>query len=256
MYKFVVSSICQINEAQTHQQKTNKEGGGRLASITKKCDAERGKHTRVAGKHVFKSELLAFNADADTVILEADSLTTDLSPLEITEAEEEEHDVELEESPGTTVLNFADVSKSESLQAGVPADVEEQKTDVIPIISGTDGAQGAAKVAEEKPPVLKVQFFVKVKKSGEVFEIKEETTSVGKSKYADIQIKDTKTVSRIHINFHKKDDTLFVEDNISTNGTFVNNEQLAGGAWREVFDGDVIRISDEVLLISKKVGGE
>lgn len=235
----------------------NKEGGERLASNMKKCGAERGKHTRVAGKHVFKSELLTFDADAKTVILDADSLTTDLSTLGVVDVKEAEAIAEAEvvaetvaeeeESPGTTVLNFADVSGSLAAPVDEVADVEEQKTDVIPIVS---------EVEEPKQTVPEVKFFVKVKKSGDIFEIKNETTSVGKSKFADIQIKDTQTVSRIHINLHKKDGALFIEDNISTNGTFVNNEQLAGGAWREVFDGDVVRISDEVLLISMSEGGK
>ena len=105
---------------------------------------------------------------------------------------------------------------------------------------------GNAPTQQEKPAGI----FLTRKKTGEVFPITREYTTVGKSKYSDIQIKDTQTVSRNHIILQQKEGRLFVEDDESLNGTFINNERMKSGSKSEIFDGCVLRLSDEELTVS------
>ncbi len=111
--------------------------------------------------------------------------------------------------------------------------------------AATSSATPAAS-PQEKPAGI----FLTRKKTGEVFPVTREYTTVGKSKYSDIQIKDTQTVSRNHIILQQKEGRLFVEDDESLNGTFINNERMKSGSKSEIFDGCVLRLSDEELTVS------
>ncbi len=231
------------------------------------------------------SKTTILNADTKTIILNADveieeeSNQTEIETSAETEVEAEpqvEKVTSLEEPPGTTVLNFADVTSKELKEKEKPEVKAEVKSE--PKKEETQGGNSVLKkakavvskkgketptpdetpsiwVPETKPQKKETAFQVKVKKSDEVFDLQKEKTTVGKSKYSDIQIKDTQTVSRTHIILHLEDDKLIVEDNKSLNGTFVNNERLVTGERREVSDGDVIRVSDEELIVCSKEGG-
>ena len=232
-----------------------------MASVIKNNRESSGKSLSSIACHNFKDELYGseadskttiLNADSETIILHADEGTIDLSDDSETDccATSEEpanvEDILSTEPPGTTVLNFADV-KDKIPFGVVPEDGDaeiEQEPQVKP-------ASQAAPVTEQKPEP-KVVISVEVKGSGDVFEITKGSTTVGKSKYSDLQIKNTQTVSRTHIILHRKENRLFVEDNNSLNGTFINNEKLTSGETHEVFDGDVVRISDEELTVSVK----
>lgn len=69
--------------------------------------------------------------------------------------------------------------------------------------------------------------------------------TLGRSPDADIQIIDT-GISRKHIYMHYADNTVFVEDLESANGTYVNGKQLSGEI--EVRNGDQISIGISTVL--------
>ena len=52
------------------------------------------------------------------------------------------------------------------------------------------------------------------------------------------------TVSRLHVRFDKKEDTYFLTDLNSTNGTFVNGRKLDNNETAELSLGDQIGIAD------------
>lgn len=249
-----------------------------MASIIKKKKDVQGRHVRGIEECKFVDELLNSEADSKTTILDADSQTTILEAEESDTAKEfkaePEHEPEVqeqssqEEPPGTTVLNFADVTSKE-LKVEEKPEVKEKKAE--PQKSVLKKAKNVVSKKKNEEPTVEATpsimwepeevkpksagFQIKLKKTGEAFDLEKEKTSVGKSKFSDIQIKDTQTVSRTHVILHLDGDKLFVEDNKSLNGTFVNNQRLLSGERREVFEGDVIRMSDEELVVCSKEGG-
>ena len=237
-----------------------------MASIIKKNRRNAGKTARSVADCNFKSDLYRSEPDSETTILCADSNTTILcsdagdtaltADLVTTVLDSSEDSVKIEdnlfsEPPGTTVLNFADVK--DKIPFGVVPDDDEAEDDELEPAPEpqAEASSEPAPMLEEKPEP-KVVISVEVRGSGDVFEITKDSTTVGKSKYSDVQIKNTQTVSRTHIILHRKENRLFVEDNSSLNGTFINNEKLTSGETREVFDGDVVRISDEELIVCVK----
>lgn len=245
-----------------------------MASIIKKKKDVQGRHVRGIEECKFVDELLNSEADSKTTILDADSQTTILEAEKLKKAEEPEHEPKVqeqpsqEEPPGTTVLNFADVTSKE-LKVEEKPEVKEKKAEPQKSVLKKSKNVVSKKKNEEStveatPSIMwepeevkpkRAGFQIKLKKTGEAFDLEKEKTSVGKSKFSDIQIKDTQTVSRTHVILHLDGDKLFVEDNKSLNGTFVNNQRLLSGERREVFDGDVIRMSDEELVVCSKEGG-
>ena len=83
-------------------------------------------------------------------------------------------------------------------------------------------------------------------RTGLTFVIKPNTgLTLGRSPDADIQIIDT-GISRKHIHMHFVDETVFVEDLDSANGTYVNGEQLR--REMEIRNGDQISIGVSTVL--------
>ena len=63
------------------------------------------------------------------------------------------------------------------------------------------------------------------------FEIHEDKVYIGRSPVNDIQVKDL-SVSRRHLRVTRRDNNYFVMDLKSTNGTFINGEEIS--PWKEV----------------------
>ena len=204
-----------------------------MASIFKNRSKGAGKKSqaRVAAvapsNKKFRDELLNSEADSPTTILNADADTLVLS---VDKSREKLHVDEVDDAPGTTVLNFVTADEPK------PVEPKVQKPKTEP--------------QKKDKKTSKTTWWVEIVKTGEKFKLEREATSVGKSKHSDIQIKDTQTVSRHHITFYLKADELFVEDNKSLNGTFVDNNKLEGGEKIKI-EGDCnIRLSDEELRVS------
>ena len=76
---------------------------------------------------------------------------------------------------------------------------------------------------------------------GKSFELDREMLTVGRREQCDICIKDS-TLSSHHCDFIRHGETYKVRDNDSTNGTRVNNVQLAPGEEVELKNFDVIQL--------------
>ena len=180
------------------------------------------------------------NNNYQTTVLGCGPKTTNLSVSgsseQTTDAlqDEQPNGCEVEEPLGTTVLN--------KIEPDAPG------TTVLSFKSAESENEAEEEVVKCSN-FSAVHFSLKRSRTGETYALQNDKISVGKSKYADVQIKNTQTVSRIHAIFFIEDGKLFVEDNQSLNGTFVNNEKLASGNRREVYENDVIRLSDEEFCV-------
>jgi pSer/pThr/pTyr-binding forkhead associated (FHA) protein len=80
--------------------------------------------------------------------------------------------------------------------------------------------------------------------------LSKELTTIGRSENSDLPV-DNPGVSRIHcqIKFVKKTDTYLIHDNGSSNGTFVNGEQIPG--FQELQNGDVINLGKFAVVFDQ-----
>jgi len=76
---------------------------------------------------------------------------------------------------------------------------------------------------------------------GQVFELKESLTYVGRSEDNDIQI-ENKTVSRRHLKIVRRENRFFVTDLKSENGTFIDGDLISPGIEIEVDEGRPITL--------------
>lgn len=74
----------------------------------------------------------------------------------------------------------------------------------------------------------------------------DEEISVGRTDAAGIVLGDG-GLSRLNTTFFRDEDSVFVVDENSTNGTFVNGERISG-APRQIFDGDRVKIGSETII--------
>lgn len=58
-------------------------------------------------------------------------------------------------------------------------------------------------------------------------------------------------IGRVHARIVVRDDKVYIVDNNSTNGTFVNNARLRSGMEQELKSGDIIRLADEKFRYNK-----
>ncbi len=82
----------------------------------------------------------------------------------------------------------------------------------------------------------------------ESYEIENDNT-IGRSKKCSICI-DDESMSGVHCRIFKSDGSFFIEDNDSTNGTFLNGESVTDEAV-ELIDGDKISVGSLMFLFVK-----
>ena len=81
-----------------------------------------------------------------------------------------------------------------------------------------------------------------------------ERFSIGRAPGSDIQLPWDDAVSRRHARFERAgEDWVVVDDGMSSNGTFVNEEQVSGK--RRLRDGDVVRAGATRMTFHERVGG-
>lgn len=81
-----------------------------------------------------------------------------------------------------------------------------------------------------------------------------ERFSIGRAPGSDIQLPWDDAVSRRHARIERSgDDWVVVDDGTSSNGTFVNEEQVSGK--RRLRDGDVVRVGATRMTFHERVGG-
>ena len=90
------------------------------------------------------------------------------------------------------------------------------------------------------------------KKNGENIAITKAAFNMGKDDlHCDYCIRDNNTISRQHAIIRIIGNTVYVEDNNSKNGTFLNGVMLVAGQRQELRDGDVITLSNEDFIFRK-----
>lgn len=82
---------------------------------------------------------------------------------------------------------------------------------------------------------------------GRTFELTNEIVTIGRVDERDICIKDP-TVSTNHCTLIRRDNTCFVRDDGSTNGTRVNSVQLEPGVEQELLNTDVLQVGGIEML--------
>ena len=84
------------------------------------------------------------------------------------------------------------------------------------------------------------------------FSFKENSFTIGRSKNNDVHINDGH-FSRIHLKVKRKGTTLFIADNNTTNGTFINGVKIPAGKYQEISSEDKIRFGNTLYSASFKV---
>ena len=92
----------------------------------------------------------------------------------------------------------------------------------------------------------KAKLIVKAgDKINKTFDLTKEISIIGRDPMSDIVIDDAE-VSRKHLLIRKKNDTFFVEDQNSTNGSFLNGKRVRKS--KEIRNGDLITIGENNVL--------
>ena len=85
--------------------------------------------------------------------------------------------------------------------------------------------------------------------NGEMYKIAQSGTDIGTmDSYESIVIKNS-SISRCHASFAITDDGVYITDNNSTNGTFVEGIKILPGIKTQLFDGSLITLGNENFQI-------
>ena len=106
----------------------------------------------------------------------------------------------------------------------------EKKPDAAPVPPMPEKKPEAAPVppVEEKKPQAPVPYLLRVATNEKIY-INKPEFSIGRSATkADYTVTDNSDVSRIHCIIERKNGVSYIRDNASTNGTFVNGQNIAG----------------------------
>jgi hypothetical protein len=98
-------------------------------------------------------------------------------------------------------------------------------------------------------------FILNGKDRGCLFDLKNDTSYVGRSSDNDIQINDS-SISRKHLMVLRKKDKFVIEDLLSRNGTFVNGTRINAGEGLEVAAGIPISIGNVYFSLGKSWAGD
>ena len=113
--------------------------------------------------------------------------------------------------------------------ASVPP-MPEKKPEAAPVPPMPEKKPEAAPVppVEEKKPQVPVPYLLRIATNEKIY-INKPEFSIGRSATkADYTVTDNSDVSRIHCIIERKNGVSYIRDNASTNGTFVNGQNIAG----------------------------
>ena len=97
-------------------------------------------------------------------------------------------------------------------------------------------------------PERPVPYFVR-KKTGEKIYIDKDEFVIGKSaNHADYTIRDNTAVSRAHCIISRRNGVCYIRDNNSTNGTFINDQELDRGGERFLTNNVTVKLGDEEFV--------
>jgi hypothetical protein len=163
-------------------------------------------------------------------------------------------------SPSVSSTNSEDVNKTivfgesdEKKPTKKTAKFDPNKT----IISGTDISRNDDDVNSSSNKIVRrkfrgwlVTFDLKDMEYGVDFKIEEGRNTIGKSSSSDITIDDNEVTSN-HALILCKRDKFMLTDELSSNGTFLNGEDLTPKAIYDLKDGDEIKIGHTTLLFKQ-----
>ena len=91
-------------------------------------------------------------------------------------------------------------------------------------------------------------YFLRVK-TGERISLDKAELKIGhKARLVDYAITDNSAISRVHCVITKRNGVCFIRDNKSTNGTFVNGEELKAGEEKFLTNNAIVILGDEELV--------
>ena len=195
---------------------------------------EIGKNIFVLGRSREKAE---YRVDSPAVSSRHVQLTTEGSSLYAEDLNSSNHTyvngTQIVSGPeGKTVLKDGDILKLAE---------EEFKVEVpVPVAPAQDNVSS------------KSSFKVMLNDTGEEVQISQNEFTLGRAGgNADIKLTNSKTVGRLHARIRADEESgkLFVCDEDSANGTFVNGKRLDKGEEAELRNGDELKLSDAVIRI-------
>ena len=84
------------------------------------------------------------------------------------------------------------------------------------------------------------------RKTGEKIFMDKEELKIGKSQlHADYTLAENPAISRVHCILRKENGVTFIEDNNSTNGTYVDGQRLVPGNKQFLKAGSIVKMGDE-----------
>lgn len=108
-----------------------------------------------------------------------------------------------------------------------------------------EGATGYMDV-EEEPEV----FCLKYDANGDKIPFDERGTIIGRSRQkSDYVVSGNGNLSRSHVKIYLQGGKCIVEDENSSNGTFINGNRLEKGGLKEVNVGDIVMLADEKFTV-------
>ena len=109
-------------------------------------------------------------------------------------------------------------------------------------------AEEAENVVIDKQVPLRLKVVDPPQRRGRVFELGEEVT-IGRSPGCAVYLEDDTFASSAHARVYRLNGELWLEDLRSTNGTFLNNEQLEQPA--RIQRGDRIKVGSTILEVAR-----
>ena len=133
--------------------------------------------------------------------------------------------------PGRPIPNRPSPSMPEKKPEAAPVPpMPEKKPEAAPVPPMPEKKPEAAPVppVEEKKPQVPVPYLLRIATNEKIY-INKPEFSIGRSATkADYTVTDNSDVSRIHCIIERKNGVSYIRDNASTNGTFVNGQNIAG----------------------------
>ncbi len=114
-------------------------------------------------------------------------------------------------------------------------------------VSAEPDTGGKTVKLQTSEPVLAWLIVKEGKRIGKEFRLQPDVTSIGSDVSSDIVI-DDEAISRQHGKVRIEEERFMLYDLVSTNGTFVNGEQVA---QHELQDGDEVRLGSTLLVFKK-----
>ena len=125
------------------------------------------------------------------------------------------------------------------------------ETTVLGSASGETTVLGSQGI-EMQGQLVRQPFLVRLK-SGETFAVTKAVFRMGKEKsYVDYFVSDNTAVSRTHADLIIKDGKYYIQDNNSTNHTYVNDQMIPGNTPVQIEDGATFSLANEKFRLTLK----